>query len=319
MDPILDETSLVASTTIPAPARIHELALSLVALDKLGVKRTLRSVRDAIDRDVGGGLGLRRWLYDPSTPKDTRLLVGRRLAAQPYVDGPDGLFSAAEGKRAVEARVDGEIALGAGLAALTDGLLVALGGLHRKTGTLEVKLAVFDGDEERSETLSVEIVERATDVDRLRHSIVSRLDQEVTDGGKLVDRIAEIFPRLLLGATAENQLSLLTGREVTFPQVMRHLRVLNETAEHWVRETKFQPGGVTFSVESPATLNHPTHGPKRDFPTPPGFEVDRWSLHTKLTGDNSERLYFRPVYGPERAVVLIGYFGPHLSTVKYQT
>lgn len=81
----------------------------------------------------------------------------------------------------------------------------------------------------------------------------------------------------------------------------------------------FEPEGVTYSVESTATLSDGKLGPMRDFPAPEGFAKERWSLHTKLTGGVATRLYFRAVRTEASVVVLIGYFGGHLPTVRHRT
>jgi len=171
MRTILDETSLVPCPVWSPAARALDLARSLQAFDGLGAPRVLRSVRDAADRDIGNGFGLRIWCFDRATDRDAGRLLATRLASQPFIDGAGGLFAVAEGVRAVEAAVNGASALGAGLAALTDGVV----------------------------------------------------------------------------------------------------------------------------------------------------DAERWSLHTKLTGGGGPRLYFRAVRPESGAVVLIGYFGDHLPTVKYPT
>ena len=61
------------------------------------------------------------------------------------------------------------------------------------------------------------------------------------------------------------------------------------------------------------------NGPLRDFPVPDGFEPKRWTLHTKFTGGIAGRMYFRPERVNGEAVVLIGYVGPKLSTVRDPT
>ncbi len=121
MEPILDETSLVPCAVRTPAARVTELARTLQALDGVGALRALRSVRDAADRDIRDGRGLRGWCFDRATPRDAGLLVAARLAKQPFIDGDGGLFSAAEGSRAIEVTVNGQRVLGLGLAALTDG------------------------------------------------------------------------------------------------------------------------------------------------------------------------------------------------------
>jgi len=53
------------------------------------------------------------------------------------------------------------------------------------------------------------------------------------------------------------------------------------------------------------------------FPMPKGFKKRRWSDHTKLSGGAGARLYFHSERTGETAVVLIGYFGDHLPTVRF--
>lgn len=136
---------------------------------------------------------------------------------------------------------------------------------------------------------------------------------------RLLARLGELFPRLRLGTRAVDQIAALTGSEPVFRQLLRHLRALDASATRWPEGEGFEPGGVTYSVESKATLDDGTLGPMRDFPVPEGFEAERWSLHTKLTGGAGARLYFRAVRTGAEAVVLVGYFGDHLPTVRYRT
>ena len=320
MEPILEEASLVPCPVWAAPARVRELARTLQALDKLGAHRVLRSVRDAADRDIGEGRGLRSWCFDRSTEKDAGRLIASRLAAQPFIDGPEGLFTAAEGERAVDARLGGIPVLGAGLAALTDGLLVILVSDARPGAEqLTVALTFLDEAGERTESVKVHAFARPSDVESQRASLLERLDRSVKDGKSLAGRIGELFPRLLLGERARNQIAALGGTEPVFRQLVRHLRALDAGALHWVQGRPFEPVAVTFSVESKATLEDGALGPMRDFPAPEGFEAERWSLHTKLTGGAGARLYFRAVRTADRSVVLVGYFGDHLPTVKHRT
>lgn len=321
MEPILDETSLVACPSWSPAKRVLGLAQTLRAFDGLGARRVLRSVRDAVDRDVGGGRGLRVWCFDRATDRDAGLLVAQRLGKQPFIDGDSGLFAVAEGARAVEAYVDGTLALGAGLAALTDGVLTALPSVARSAGgMLPVELAYLDEHGERNESVNVPMFVVATEVEAQRALLLERIDRAVADGRALLARRGELFPRLCLGPKAIDQIAALTGSEPVFQQLLRHLRALDVAAIQWREGEGFEPLGVSYSVESRATLDHGSQGPLRDFPTPAGFERERWSLHTKLTGGAGARLYFRPVRRTgTMAVVLIGYFGEHLPTVKFRT
>lgn len=317
MEPILDESSLVPCSKRPPAARIEALAKTLKALDGLGVVRVLRSVRDAVDRELYGGRGLRLWCFDKLTSKDAGRLVAARLNKQPYVDGNDGLFSVTEGKGAIEAKVDGKRVLGLGLAALTDGIVVALVTDERTTGAaLTVEITYLDDDGQRNEQEEVVTFTSEQEVIAARQDVVERVDRSVPNGAVIIERVGELFPRLQLGPDARAPIEAMTGSETVFRQLLRHLRALDEGARTWANGA-YSPVAVTFSVESEATLKHVTYGPMRNFAMPDGFAAMRWSLHTKLTGGNGARIYFHPERIGEDALVLVGYFGKHLPTVKY--
>lgn len=317
MEPILDESSLVPSSNRPPATHIEALAKTLSALDGLGVVRVLRSVRDAADRDLDGGRGLRAWCFDKSTARDAGRLVAARLGKQPYVDGNDGLFAVAEGQSAVEAKSDGNRVLGLGLAALTSSIAVALTTDERPAGAvLKIDLTFLDNDDQREERETVLTFTAEHEVTAAREDVVARVDGFLPNGAAIVERVGEVFPRLRLGPDARRRIGAMTGRETVFRQLVRHLRALDEGARTWA-DGAYSPLAVSFSVESNPTLNHGTYGPMRDFAMPEGFTFERWSLHTKLTGGNGARMYFRAERVGDEAVVLVGYFGEHLPTVRH--
>lgn len=320
MDPILDETSLVPCPLRPPAQRIVALASVLTTLDALGAPRVLRSVRDASDRDLGGGRGLRGWCFDAETPRDAGRFIAARLAAQPFIDGEGGLFASAEGDRIVEARTAEGVVAGVGLAAMTDGVVAVVTREARPVGGARtVEIVFLDEDGERRESVDVPTYALASEVERDRDALVRRVEATLRDGRALLRRASEVFPRLRLGPRAEEQIAVLNGAEPTFHQLVRHLRALDAGAARWAAGSPFEPVAVTYSVESKATLEHGDFGPMRDFATPSGFEHERWSLHTKLTGGSGARLYFRPVRSGDEGLVLVGYFGAHLPTTRFRT
>jgi hypothetical protein len=318
VESILDECTLVPCPTWPPPQRIGHLASVLKTLDKFGLPRVLRSVRDAAHRDIAGGRGLQYWCFQHGVDKDAGRLVAARLSKQPFIDGNDGLFAAAAGSRLVEARVDGTEVFGAGLAALEEHVAVGVARADVGRGfELSVDLFETDGDSERRSSVLVPVVVVPPDAEGRRAAIVKAVEQSVADGSSLVDRLSDLFPSLLLGPKAYDQISVLTGHEPVFKQLLRHLRALNEGALGWTEGMPFEPPGVTYSVESTQTLEHGHYGPMRDFPAPDGYAPMRWTLHTKLTGGAGARMYFA-FKGPRpRPVVLIGYLGPHLDSVRF--
>ncbi len=323
MEPILDETSLVPCRSVEPGTRIRTLACTLKGLDDLGVPRVLRSVRDAVDRDIGDGKGLRVWFFDHRTDRDARQFVASRLGKQPFIDGADGLFSLAEGGMAVEGKVEGKTVFGLALAAINDSIAVLFGSCSESdisAGTVDVSLTRTNGETFFEEEKSIRCFAVPRDVETHRLWIIERVKKSIENGVTLIERATEVFPRLRFGEKAIEQVRVLIGSEPFFPQLLRHLYVLDKEAREW-RSGSFSPGGLTWSSESSSTLNHPEYGPKRDFPVPDGFKTERWSNHTKLTGSGCYRLYFRFEQKSQdgSSVVLIGYFGPHLPTTDYPT
>ena len=317
VEPILDESSLVPCSKRTPATRIESLANALKTLHELGVVRVLRSVRDAADRDLGGGRGLRSWCFDKATSKDAGRLVAALLDKQPYIDGDGGLFAVAEGQGAFEAKVDGQRVVGLGLAALTDAIVVALTTEERTSGaTLTVELTYLDDKGQCEKQEEVVTFTSEQEVTAARHHVVDRVDRSLPNGSVIVERVSELFSRLRLGRDARTPIEAMTGSETLFRQLVRHLRALDEGARMWA-DGAYSPLAISFSVESEATLNHGTYGPMRDFAMPDGFAFERWSLHTKMTGGSGARMYFRPERVKGQPIVLVGYFGPHLDTVKH--
>jgi hypothetical protein len=322
MDPILDETSLAPCASRGPGARIAALAATLKALDGVGLPRVLRSVRRAPDIDIGDGSGLRSWCFRfrQGVDRDAGVFLAGRLGKQPFVDGPGGLFGAAEGSRVVVPRARGADALGLGLVALEGGVGVALGSAAIPAGgRVAVELTSLDDDGgERCDVLDALCVVRETEVASHRATLVDALDGGITDGPTLLARAPEMFPLLRFGARARVQIAELSGNEVVFRQLLRHLRALHGGAVAWTNGP-FEPASkIAWSQESRLTLDDGKLGPLRDFPVPDGFAEFRWSLHTKLTGGAEARLYFSPERVPDGPVVLIGYFGKKIPTALFR-
>jgi hypothetical protein len=321
MEPILDETTLVPAGGSTPAERILRLATLLRDLDQRGAMPVLRSVRDAKDRDVGGLRGLQSWCFafSEQVDRDAGRLVALRLGKQPFIDGPDGLLARAEGGETIEARVGEQVVYGMAYAVLTDGIAVGLtcaGAVHNAMVGVAVLRA--DDDDLWSEVVEVLRLVSSEDVEPWRGWIEARTFI-CSDGLDLCRRASEMFPHLRFGALAREQLSALAGGDPQLLQVLRHLRALDRGAREWLPEVPFSPwGSVRYSDESNATLEHKRLGKLRDFPMPDGFPAIRWRYHTKLAG--GFRLYFHAqrADGEGGVVVLVGYVGPHLKTVKFK-
>lgn len=321
MEPILDENTLVPDVGSTPPERILGLAKLLRDLDGRGAMPVLRSVRDAKDRDIGALRGLQSWCFAFSerVDRDAGRLVALRLGKQPFIDGPDGLLVRAEAGETIEARVGEQLAHGLGYAVLTDGIAVGLTCAGAMTNaTVDVAVLRTDGEELWAEAAAILRLVSADGIEPWQAWIEARTFV-CRDGQDLCRRAESLFPHLRFGPLAREQLAAIAGGDPQLSQVLRHLRALERGAQAWPPNAPFSPqGSVRHSPESDATLEHKRLGKLRDFPTPDGFPAMRWTHHTKLAG--GIRLYFHAqrVDGEPRAVVLIGYVGPHLQTVNFK-
>lgn len=318
MEPILNERSLCPARD--PRARVVALVGLLRELDGLGLAPVLRMVRGASERDLGESRGLRAWLGSMRRPDeiDKARWLGRRLAMAPFIDGSDGLMAQQEGDDAIEATVRGEPALGLGYAALTDQIAVGLyGGPDGDGPRVNVELLRIDSDgTEQVETNAVPFCTRTEVLTELQPWLDARTFAQLSSGSQLLAQLPAAFPHLRVGSGAERQLrELARGRTPGFDAILRWFAALNRGAAEW-GEGSFSPvDGLRWSVESAATLTHAKYGPLRDFPCPEGFAARRFSLHAKLP--SAKRLYFDAEKVDGRGVVLIGYVGHHLDTVRF--
>jgi hypothetical protein len=320
MEPTLDETSLVPCPEWPPASRIAALSNLLKAFDRIGMPRILRSVSDAADRDIAQGRGLRSWCFERGANRDAGLFVALRLARQPFIDGTNGLMARAEGQRVLETRANGTLVFGLGLGALEGRPVASLASRATPIGR-QVQVQILDASLDANVVTDVPVFAYVRDDEVAANALALQalVDASMPNGQALLGRFADVFPHLRLGPRALESFAALSGSEPVFCQLIRHLRALNAAAERWVAGTPYRPEGITFGQESEQTLSHVRFGPIRDFPPPEGFQHERWSLHTKLTGGAGARLYFRAVRTAQTRAVLIGYFGSHLPCVLYPT
>jgi len=111
--------------------------------------------------------------------------------------------------------------------------------------------------------------------------------------------------------SASKQIEELRGSEQFFPEVIRHLRILNKTMAAYT-DGPFEPTAINWSVDSHSTLEQ--YSDCRTFRCNDGNNRT-FSYHSKILSAN-KRIYFFPFV--DEKVVHIGYIGDHLPTVKYR-
>lgn len=314
MEVILNDLSLrvLSPSQAEAERRMGELVSLLRSLYGLGCERVLRTPRWFYMSELAVGYRLAKWL--DALDRDTRQLVKSVAAKMPLIEVELETIEREGGCR-YAFRCEREAAAGLGLAYLLDGLAVSLqGDLRYECDPANLDLDAVDAaGRPFSEAVEVCNLSRPDQVALRASWITETCAPHATSGEELWQARERLLPGLVFCVEAERQLRSLSGVERGYRQIVRHLTAISSSLLTW-RDGAYEPAAVTWSVESPETLRHPVHGPKRIFTFPTGERV-KFSHHTKPTGE-AKRIYFVARSEPQR-VVYIGYIGPHLSSVLY--
>jgi hypothetical protein len=160
----------------------------------------------------------------------------------------------------------------------------------------------------------VEIIHASLPIHITAHEnwIKNRLRSDIKDGADLWEHRITFFPSLIFCTNVERQIQTLSP--TMLGSVVGRLFDLQAHCERWTRG-RFNTDGLLGNPrpESPATLQ--MFGQERTFRCPDNQErVFSW--HVSLAG--SWRLYFLPQLESETEKMIIGYVGPHLSTVRHR-
>lgn len=258
-------------------------------------------------------------LYSKHVARETRDFLRQRISKGPYVkelyeieQGPD---------RIIYALFNDEECLGLGFAALINGLSVSL--QQPLFDKIYISIILQEMINEEIVNTKVNVINVATSfhIEKHKSSFEENYRNEIKNGLDLIKYIIEKLIFLVLGDKAKYQIENMTGNKNVFQQIILHLESLNTSIQLWKSGSFIlhSPINIRFSKESSKTLEHFIHGPKRDFPVPLKYMKykKRFSLHTKL--QDAQRLYFHPIQDGKKKIILIGYIGPHLSTVTDPT
>lgn len=139
--------------------------------------------------------------------------------------------------------------------------------------------------------------------------------QNIQTGAELWEQRSTLFPLLEFCSVVQEHLHMHAPQHNDLKAISQRLLYLEQYSQRWQEsggnfDTEHLPGNA--SPESPATLQHGVYGPQRRFQCPDG-EKRTFSWHMKMP--DGWRLYFYP--DESRHVIIIGYIGPHLKTVKH--
>jgi hypothetical protein len=135
----------------------------------------------------------------------------------------------------------------------------------------------------------------------------------IRSGSDIWDRRGELFPHLQFCASVGEQLAAVLSGDLKLGQIMKKLHLLEVFCQDWSTGA-FNDATIPCKVtpESPETLAR--YGQKRTFRCPDGRDVV-FNWHVRLTPE-AWRIHFDPMEGEK--LLIIGYIGPHLPTVKFK-
>lgn len=320
---VLNELSVQSpAANIPtAQQRMSQFVLTLQAARKQKLK-VLRTSSDMHLILLAPAYPLSRWLNDRRVDPEQRRFVLALATKQPFlVDIPEK-HSDMQG---IECRYNGVSATGFGVALLLEALRISiLSAPCWDASHIALELTQLDSDGEIVHE-QVTIVHASHPAHVQSHSewVQTRLRQiaelekrGVRSGIDLWQSREKIFPSLVFCECVREQVEVLLSGDARLPSIIRQLKELDTYAEAWQSEqgrfdTRCLPG--TPAPESEATLHR--YSVERTFMCPDGIaRLFEW--HLKLKGINW-RIYFFP--DEEQRVIIIGYIGSHLPTVKYRT
>jgi len=136
----------------------------------------------------------------------------------------------------------------------------------------------------------------------------------LTAGREIIHWRETVFPHLLFGDGAVDQLQALTGNERYFDWILTALFAAETEVANWT-SGPFPHGRLPgpASGESQTVNDSPRLRNMRMFPTDSGIE---YCEHHMKCGGANQRIHYLLRTGTRRGMV-IGYIGPHLETARY--
>ena len=291
-----------------ARKRMAFLVSVLRAAKDIGI-RSLRTMRSFKNAALSYNYTVGAWLQDVQVGREERVYLKTVAGYSPYIEE---LFESRENedKGAYEFSFDGTEALGMGTAYLMDSACLSIKGDDRFQASSTRLVVTHLCSHGEIETSEVEVINfaRVDHVSGHKEWVMERVVHEIQNGKQFWAAKEQFFPRLIFCQNTEQVVKAYTGREIFFPQLCRHLFVLNFCLSRWT-SGDFNLEGIDWSTESKKTLTHKKYRDMRAFLCPDG-QARLFSYHSKLVGAN-QRIHFFPLHDLKKAYV--GYIGRHLD------
>lgn len=319
-DLILNELSLQnpAPNEQVAQQRMSELIKTIKTVKAQGVKVSLRTQEDFHTTILAPNYPLRHWLNDAD--RDERLFIKILATKAPFsTDIANSKIQDIENNASLsEFRHQGEMAIGLGIAYVLNTIAISL--LSQECwdcNRVKLEFRYLDEDGEIiSESVEIIHASRSSHVEEhasLIQQNQERIYQNVSDGLEVWNRREELFPNLEFCDAVRKQLEDIRTGQLELQPVVSILFELHKCTKNW-NNGYFNLDGypIEESAESKPTLVK--YFKERTFRCPDG--KDRlFERHVKLRFCNW-RIHF---LAEQPGIVIIGYIGRHLPTVKYRT
>lgn len=324
-DLILNELSLrnPAPNKQIAQQRMSELIKTIKAVKGQGVKVSLRTKEDFHTTTLAPNYPLRHWLNDADQVE--RLFIKTLATKAPFsTDIVNSEIQDIENNASLsEFRHQGEMAIGLGIAYILNTIAIntiAISLLSQECWDCNRVKLEFRYLDEDGEIISeiVEIIHASRSSHVQEHASLiqqnqERIYQNVSDGLEVWNRREELFPNLEFCDAVRKQLEEIRAGQLELQPVVSILFELHKCCKSW-NNGYFNLDGypIEESGESKPTLGK--YFKERTFGCPDGKER-LFERHVKLRFCNW-RIHF---FAEQPGIVIIGYIGRHLPTVKYRT
>ncbi len=315
MDQIINELS--ANGGYPDQYAADDGMQQLLSISKqliaIGFNKIIRTTRSFLTRNLAERYSVFTWATEKTTNPRQREFQRYFLTLATKSPFIEDFLAQEEEKRLIEYQHDLETAFGVGLAELWGAPVLSFGSDTRfRRDYINATKTIVDEESETNQTIQVLNLWESGQLERLRNEIERTSWQVVRNGRKLLAELPNLLTKLRVCDSACKQIERLSGYEQFFPEIVKHLIILNKTMETYTYGS-FDPVGINWSVDSALTLQQ--FSDCRTFVCQDG-ENRTFTYHSKILSAN-KRIYFFPL--PSEGVVHIGYVGEHLPTVRYRT
>ena len=286
---------------------------TIISASAAGINRVLRTHIDINNTLLAPEYPLSRWRNDANVDLEVRRYFRSLVSRYPPLDD---LPEISNDMLSQDFFHQGRQAYGLGIAYLLENLSISLPSARSwNVHEIEVKSEwLNESSELTSQNVLIAHASNPSHIALLAGWITGRLKTGVENGEDLWNRKEELFPNLIFCDSVAKQIRPLQKGFPIFRHIVKRLFELQTYCSEWLGGP-FLPDHLTFkaTVESEPTMQK--YRKERTFTCPDGNEIT-FAWHGRMT-PGAWRIYFDPDIGP--GMMRIGYIGPKLPTVKYQT